>query len=427
MVETAVSVLPRMGRSRGKCADESKRYGNDPSVIPPSLQQQQQWTPARVSGSDKGTTVSAVSTLPSAVQLVGKSVQHSKSYESDSSDPEQQQQQQQQQSRRQRKNQRQQQRKYRQENSANQFGYGSNGRFRGKSSSSSAENGDYDDNQYHVDDDYNDNTAWMEGLMEEFLESQEMYQDIEMNSKARFEKGTIDKGSNRKGVNNSNSDINGDKDKINGKKIFMRYCDDIFLVLDEEILEVIRRTMLEREQQKRNERSTYTDVYMYQYRLTVKATRAVTCNTKVGHIDGYYKIFEENNSKQSTEVSKSSESNQEQPGVTTRKQQPPLLPPQVQQQKRTTADQTAACSSNRRQQVRVRKRKQKAKAKDKSAKKVWEENGINWVNWKDGNERHSSMDGLVQGNWNSVRVWDTERTERAGGGKAATVTRFRFW
>jgi hypothetical protein len=135
----------------------------------------------------------------------------------------------------------------------------------------------------------------------------------------------------------------------------MRYCNDIFLVLDEEILEV----------------------------------------------------------------------NQEQQGVTTRKQQPPPLPPQVQRQKQTTVDQTAVCSSNGQQQVRVRKRKQKAKAKDKSAKKVREENGIDWVSWKYGNERHSSMDGLVEGIWNSVRVWDTERTEWAGGGKAATMARFR--
>jgi hypothetical protein len=368
MVETAVSVLPRMGQSRGKSAVESKRYENDPLVIPPSLQQQQQWIPARISGNDNGTTVSAVSTLPSAVQLVGKSVQHGKSYECDSSDP----QQQQQQSRRQRKNQQQQQQKYRQEKSVNQFGYGGNGRFRGKSNSSRLENDDYDNNQYHVDDDYyNDNTARMEGLMEEFLDSQEMYQGDKMYGKARIEKETIDKSSKSKGANDSNNKTDDGNDKI-----FVRYCDDILLVLSQEILEAIRTITLEREQQRRNERKSYMDVYAYQYSRAVKATRAAMHNTKVGHIDGYYKIFEETNSEQSTEVSRSSESVQKQPGAATRKQEkPPPLPPQVQQQKQTTAVRAAACSSNRQQQVQARKRNDKAKGKDKSTKKVWEKNG----------------------------------------------------
>jgi hypothetical protein len=418
MVETAVSVLPRMGRSRGKCADESKRYENDPSVIPPSLQQQQQWTPARVSGNDNVTTASAVSTLPSPVQLVEKSVQGGKSYESVKSDPDKQQQQQQ--SRRQRKNRQRHQQKYRQEKSMNQFGYGSNGRFRGKSSSSSMENGDCDDNQYHGsdDDDYNDNTTWMEGLMEEFLDSQEMNQGNERNGKARNEKGTTVKS---KGANDSNSKTDGGNDKI-----FVQYCDDILLVLSHEILEAIRTIMLEREQQRRNERKSYTDVYAYQYRRAVKATRAATRNTKVGHIDGYYKIFEEANSDMSTEVSKSSESDREQPGATTQEQQqPPPLPPQVQQQRQTTAGQAAACSSKRRQQVRARKRNEKTKATDK-AKNIQDENGTDWVSWKYGNGRHSGMNSLVQiPIWNSTRVWDTQRTEREGGGKAATVTRFR--
>jgi hypothetical protein len=160
------------------------------------------------------------------VQLVGKSVQHGKSYECDSSH-QQQQQQQQQQSRRQRKNQRQQQQKYRQEKSVNQFGYGSNGRFRGKSSSSRLENGDYDDNQYQVDDDYyNNNTAWMEGLMGGFLESQEMYQGDEMYDKAIFEKETIDKSNNSKWANGSNNKTDDGNDKI-----FVQYSDDILLVL----------------------------------------------------------------------------------------------------------------------------------------------------------------------------------------------------
>jgi hypothetical protein len=186
--------------------------------------------------------------------------------------------------------------------------------------------------------------------------------------------------------------------------------------------------MLEREQQRRNERKSYTDVYAYQYSRAVKATRAATRNTKVGHMDGYYKIFAETDSEQSTEVSKSSESVQEQPGATTRKQEkPPPLPLRVQQQKQTTAGQVAACSSNRRQQVQARKRNDKPKGKDKRAKKVWEKNGIDWVSWKDENWWQSSMDGRVQGISHRMRVWDTERTERAGGGKAATVTRFRFW
>jgi hypothetical protein len=422
MVETAVSVLPRMGRSRGKSAVESKRYENDPSVIPPSLQQQQQWTPARISGSNNETTVSAVSTLPSAVPLAGKSVQYGKSYEWDSSHL--QQQQQQQQSRRQRKNQRQQQQKYRQEKSVNQFGYGSNGTFRGKSNSSRLENGDYDDNQYHVDDDYyNNNTARMEGLMEEFLDSQEMYQDNEMYDKARFEKETIDKSNNSKWANDSNNKTDDGNDKI-----FVRYCDDILLVLSQEILEAIRAITLEWEQQRRDERKSYTDVYAYQYSRAIKATRAATRNTKVGHIDGYYKIFEETDSEQSTEDSKSSESAQEQPGATTRKQEkPPPLPLRGQQQKQTTAGQAAACSSNRQQQVQARKRNDKPKGKDKRAKKVWEKNGIDWVSWKDKNWWQSSMYGRVQGISHRMQVWDTERTERAGGGKAATVTRFRFW
>jgi hypothetical protein len=402
MVETAVSVLPRMGQLRGKYANESKRYGNDPSVIPPSLQQQQQRTPARVPGSDKGTTVSAVSTLPSAVQLVGKSVQHGKSYECDSSGLEQQQQQQQ--SRRQRKNQRQQQRKYRQEKSVYQFGYGSNGRYRGKSSSSSTENGDYDDNQYHGDDDYNDNTAWMEGLMEEFLESQEIYQGTETNSKARFEKGTTDKSSNSKGINNSDD------------KIFVRYCDDVLLVLTEETLEAVRTITLEREQERCDERKSYTDVYAYQYSRAVKARRAATRNNKVGHIDGYYKIFEEANSEQSTEVSKSSESEKGQDQQTGPAWKLQLPPPQAAVYK---------CIIG--QRVRAKKRKIQAGAIDKSAKKIKEENQTNWVSCEYENGWRSSMDGLVQGISNRMRVWDTERTERAGGGKAATVTRFRFW
>jgi hypothetical protein len=413
MVETAVSVLPRMGQSRGKYANESKRYGNDPSVIPPSLQQQQQWKPARVSGSDKWTTVSAVSTLPSAVQLVGKSVQHGKSYECDSSGLEQQQQQQQ--SRRQRKNQRQQQQKYRQEKSVNQFGYGSNGRYRGKSSSSSTENGDYDDDQYHGDDDYNDNTAWMEGLMEEFLESQEIYQGTETNSNARFEKGTTDKSSNSKGINNSDD------------KIFVWYCDDVLLVLTEETLEAIRTITLEQEQERCDERKSYTDVYAYQYSRAVKARRAATRNNKVGHIDGYYKIFEEANSEQSMEVSNSSESEKgqdQQMGPAWKLQLPP---PQVQRQERTTADQAAVYNCSIGQRVWAKKRKVQVGAIDKSAKKIKEENQTNWVSCEYENGWRSSMDGLVQGIPKRMRVWDTERTERAGGGKAATVTRFRFW
>jgi type IV secretory pathway VirB10-like protein len=169
-------------------------------------------------------------------------------------------------------------------------------------------------------------------------------------------------------------------------------------------------------------------VYAYQYSRAVKATRAATRNTKVGHIDGYYKIFEETDSEQSTEVSKSSESVQEQPGATKRKQEkPPPLPPQVQQQKQTTADKAAACSSNRRQQVQARKRNDdKAKGKGKRAKKAWEKHGIDWVSWKDENVWQSSMDGLVQVTIpNGSRVWDAERTGREGGGGPARVAKFR--
>jgi hypothetical protein len=165
----------------------------------------------------------------------------------------------------------------------------------------------------------------MEGLTEEFLDSQEIYQGDKMYGKARFEKVTIDKSSNSEGAKNSNKKTDDGNDKI-----FVRYCDDILLVLSHEILEVIRTIMLEREKQRHNERKSYTDVYAYQYSRAVKATRAARHNTKVGHIDGYYKIFEETNSEQSTEVSKSSESVQEQPGATTRKQdKPPPLPPRV--------------------------------------------------------------------------------------------------
>jgi predicted ATPase len=145
--------------------------------------------------------------------------------------------------------------------------------------------------------------------------------------------------------------------------------------------------MLEQEQERCN---------AYQYSRAVKATRAAARNTKVGHIDGYYKIFEETNSEQCTEVSKSSESVQEQPGATTQQEKPLPLPPQVQQQKQTTADKAAACSSNRRQQVQARKRNENVTATDKSAKKV-RENGINWVSWECENGWQSSMDELVQG------------------------------
>jgi hypothetical protein len=125
------------------------------------------------------------------------------------------------------------------------------------------ENGDYDDNQYHVDDDdddyyYNNNTAWMEGLMGGFLESQEMYQGDEMYDKAIFEKETIDKSNNSKWANDSNNKTDDGNDKI-----FVRYSDDILLVLSHEILEAIRTIVLEREQHRRNERKSYTDVYAY--------------------------------------------------------------------------------------------------------------------------------------------------------------------
>jgi hypothetical protein len=413
MVETAVSVLPRMGQSRGKCVDKSKRYENDPSVILPLLQQQQQWTTETESRCNKVTTASAVSTLPSSAQFVRKSIQGVKSYECDSSDPEQQQQQQQ--SRRQQKNQQQQQRKYRQEKSMNQFGYGSNGRLRGKSSSSSMENGDYKEYQYHVDDnddnDYNNNTTWMEGLMEEFLESQEMYQDSDMNSKARREK--IDKNSKSKCEINSNSHA----DKCNDK-IFVWYCDDILLVLNEETLEVIRTMTLEREQERCNDRKSYS--------RAVKATRAASRNTKVCHIDGYYKIFEETNSEQSTEVSKGSGSNQEEEQQTAPAQKLKLPPPQVQRQERTTADHAVVCNCSIGQRVWAKNRKVGAEPTSKHTKKVKKENGENWASWKDENGWHSGMNLMVQmSGWNSTRVWDTERTEREGGGKAATVTRFR--
>jgi hypothetical protein len=55
------------------------------------------------------------------------------------------------------------------------------------------EHGDYGNNQYHSgsDDDYNDNTTWMEGLMEELLDSQNMYQGSEMYGKACLKKGQL--------------------------------------------------------------------------------------------------------------------------------------------------------------------------------------------------------------------------------------------
>jgi hypothetical protein len=305
----------------------------------------------------------------------------------------------------------------------NQFGYGSNGRLRGKSSSSSMENGDYKEYQYHGDDDdvYNNNTTWMKGLMEEFLESQEMYQGSFMNSKARRE--TIDKNSKSKCGINSNSHADKGNDKI-----FVWYCDDILLVLNEETLEAIKTMMLEREQERCNDRKSYTDVYAYQYSRAVKATRAASRNTKVYHIDGYYKIFEETNSEQSTEVSKGSGSNQEEEQQTAPARKLKLPPPQVQRQERTTADHAVVCNRSIGQRVWAKNRKVGAEPTSKHTKKVKKENGENGASWKDENGWHSGMNLMVQmSGWNSTRVWDTERTEREGGGKAATVTRFRVW
>jgi hypothetical protein len=364
MVRTAVSVLPVKGRSGRKSAVESKRYENDPSVIPPSLQQQQQRISARVLGNDKVTTALAVSTLPSPVQLVGKSARCVKSYECGSLHPEQQQQQ--------------------------------LSRWQG----SYDEYDEYDDNddecfdydcckdeymnQYSDCDEYNDDdkddhyydNSWMEYTVKANLELNEETDDEISDNKDDKSREIKHNKSREIGI------------KMNGQ----------------------RRT--------HKERKSYADVYTYQYRQAVKARRAATRFTKVGHIDGYYKIFEEANSVLGTVVTKSRDSEQEQPMA-----QPP---PQVQRQKRTTADQAAVCSSNKRQQVQARKRKEPVEAADKSMKKIREENGTDWVSQEE-NGQHARMNLMVQMPiWNSTRVWDAERTVREGGGKAATVTRFRF-
>jgi hypothetical protein len=109
---------------------------------------------------------------------------------------------------------------------------------------------------------------------------------------------------------------------------------------------MIKMEVLDREQQRHNERKSYTDMSVYQYCHAIKATRAATCSTKVGHTDGVNQIFEDTNKEQSTEVSKSIDSEQEQPMAPSWNLQPPQpLSPHCQQQKQTTADQTAACSS----------------------------------------------------------------------------------
>jgi hypothetical protein len=103
---------------------------------------------------------------------------------------------------------------------------------------------------------------------------------------------------------------------------------------------------LEQEQQRHNERKSYGRVCI-PVQSGCQGNKSSNAQHQGRHIDGYYKIFEETNSEQSKEVSKSSESVQELPGATTRKQEkPPPLPPQVQQQKQTTAYRDAAATGD---------------------------------------------------------------------------------